>query len=78
MYGWLAAIVTYIVTSALASDDKKARDGAIRELELELKLTREKIEDSRSDGNKQEKYALMRLESKIEDDIARIKYGAKK
>ena len=52
--------------------------GVERQLELELKLTREKIEDSRNDGNKQEKYALMRLESKIEDDIARLKYDAKK
>ena len=69
------AVVTFMVSRALKSDDKKTRDKVVRELEEELKLTREKIEDSRSDGNKQAKYALMRLESKLEKQIAEVKYG---
>ena len=64
-----------MVSRALKSDDKKTRDKVVRELEEELKITREKIEDSRSDGNKQAKYALMRLESKLEKQIAEVKYG---
>ena len=69
------AVVTFMVSRALKSDDKKTRDKVVRELEEELKITREKIEDSRSDGNKQAKYALMRLESKLEKQIAEVKYG---
>lgn len=59
------------------SDDEKTRQKIIRELETELKMTREKIEDAKGDNQRQAKYQLMRLESKIEDELARIKYGAK-
>ena len=48
----------------------------IRELETELKLTREKIEDAKSDNDRSKKYELMRIESKLEDELARVKYKA--
>ena len=44
-------------------------------MEMELKLTREKIEDARRKDDDKAKYELMRLESRIEDNIAKIKYG---
>ena len=69
------AVVTFMVSRALKSDDKKTRDKVVHELEEELKLTREKIEDARGDGNKEAKYALMRLESKLEKQISEVKYG---
>ena len=45
----------------------------IGELEEELKITREKIEDARSSGDQKAKYELMRLESKIEQEIIRLR-----
>ena len=74
-FGPIAAIVTFLGTSYLKTDDKKMRNQIVRELELELKITKEKIEDARSNGDKSDKYQLMRIESKIEDQLADIKYG---
>lgn len=69
------AIVTFLVQRWMKTDDDKIRGKIVRELEVELKLTREKIEDAKGDNARKEKYELMRLESKIEDELARIKYG---
>ena len=65
------ALVGYILRNA--SLDADARKQVLRELEDELKITREKIEDSRGDENKQNKYELMRIESKLDKEINRIK-----
>ena len=75
--GPAVAIVTFLVQRWMKTDDDKIRGKIVRELEVELKLTREKIEDAKGDGARQQKYQLMRLESKIEDELARIKYGKK-
>lgn len=56
-----------------ADDATKAK--IIQELELELKMTREKIDDAKASGDKKAKYQLMRVENKIIQEIARIKYG---
>ena len=69
------AIVGFLTIRALKTDDKKIRNSVERELETELKLTREKIEDARRKDDDKAKYELMRLESKIEDNLAKIKYG---
>ena len=47
----------------------------LNELDLELKITREKIDDARSRGDNKAKYDLMRIENRIEREIFRIKYG---
>lgn len=57
-----------------ADDNTKAR--IVQELELELKMTREKIDDAKAAGDKKAKYQLMRVENKIIHEISRIKYGA--
>jgi hypothetical protein len=49
----------------------------VQELELELKMTREKIDDAKAAGDKKAKYELMRVENKIEMELSRIKYGAR-
>lgn len=64
-------LVGYIVRNA--SLNINARTQVIRDLEEELKITKEKIDDSRGDENKQKKYELMRIESKLEKEISRIK-----
>lgn len=47
----------------------------LNELDLELKITREKIDDAKSKGDTKAKYQLMRIENNIEREIFRIKYG---
>lgn len=53
-------------------DDSKRQ--VLNELDLELKICREKIDDAKSKGDNKAKYDLMRLENKIEKEIFRIKY----
>jgi len=53
----------------------KARKRILNDLEDELKIVDAKIEDSRNDNQKEKKYQLMRIKSKLEKDISRIKYG---
>lgn len=55
--------------------DKRERKRIQGDLDLELKMVREKIEDARSAGNTKAKYDLMRIENKLEKDLNRIKYN---
>ena len=55
----------------------RAKQKLIQELELELKMTREKIDDAKAAGDKKAKYELMRVENKIEMELGRVKYGAR-
>lgn len=52
--------------------DARVRKQVIDELQEELKMIDEKIDDAKSDGNKQQKYQLMRMRSKVEKEIERI------
>ncbi len=65
------SLVVYIVRNATLNANARAL--VKRELEDELKLVKEKIEDAKGDENKQTKYELMRIESKLEREIARVK-----
>ena len=38
-------------------------------------LQQEKIEDAKSENDKKKKYQLMRIESTLQKEITRIKYG---
>lgn len=69
-----------VLLGRIATDkhfDKKERAAMLRELETELKVTREKIEDSKGDENKKAKYELMRIEDKLVTQIDKIRYGLK-
>ena len=55
-----------------ASVDMRVRREILQDLKMELKMVEEKIEDARSDGNKKEKYQLMRTKQKLENEIVRI------
>jgi len=55
--------------------DKKVKNQILQELNLELKIVDEKLEDSRSDGNRKSKYELMRIKNKLEQEIDRIRYN---
>jgi hypothetical protein len=75
---WRMNVYIGTVKEMMGFDDSKrteARNQIINELELELKITREKIEDAKNAGNIKAKYELMRVEHKIEKEIYRIRYG---
>ena len=83
--GLILRIVTYLGTlgaltytafkTVADSSGSNTRSAIIGELELELKITREKIEDAKSKGDTKAKYELMRIENKIEEEIFRVKYN---
>lgn len=54
---------------------KKVRKHCIAELQLELRITREKLEDAKASGDKKAKYDLMRVENAIEKEIDRITHA---
>lgn len=68
------ALVVDIVTHKKAK--KQARARVLKELEIELKMVKEKIKDAESDNNRKAKYQLMRLESELEKNIEKVKYSA--
>lgn len=55
--------------------EKREKQRILLELETDLKLCKEKIEDAKSENDKKKKYQLMRIESSLEKEITRIKYG---
>lgn len=72
----LLGIIAGVVQSIRYAKDKNAaKTMAINELELELKITEEKIDDSRSNGDNEAKYKLMRIKNKLEHEIVRLKYA---
>ena len=73
-FGGALAIVTFLGTLALhKSITKKTRGRIMQELQMELKMVREKIEDAKSAGDNENKYKLMRLENKIETQIEDVR-----
>lgn len=55
--------------------EKREKKRILLELETDLKLCKEKIEDAKSENDKKKKYQLMRIESTLQKEITRIKYG---
>lgn len=73
--GPVIAIITTMTSLAIDKKlDDKERKKILVDLEGELKIVNEKLEDSRSDGDKKSKYELMRIKQKLEKDIERIKF----
>lgn len=57
--------------------DRRIRNELIREVETEIKITDEKISDANSNNDTDKKYKLMRIKSKLEEELARIKSNSK-
>ncbi len=75
------ALITGITFIGFICTDKyldgKERAKILRELEDELQVVNEKIEDSRGDDNKQNKYELMRIRNKLQRTSEKIRLGLK-
>lgn len=83
MYG-ATATVDILLVPALAiirhfskMKDRRIRNQTIRELETEIKITDEKINDANSNSDADAKYKLMRIRSKLEEELLRIKSNSK-
>lgn len=79
--GLVPLIITLIATiTGLAIDtrlDIKERKKLLHELKTELAIVNEKLEDSRGDEKKENKYQLIRIKKKLEADIERIEFRLK-
>lgn len=70
------AAIGFLVHFALDKQvDRKVRQNIVKELREELAIVTEKIEDAKGDQNKSKKYQLMRIKTKLENDIERIQYN---
>ncbi len=76
--GPVFAVIGLITGIAIdKSLDHTVRQQILHEMEAEMKIIEEKISDAKSAGDKKEKYQLMRLQSTLEKDIDRVRYGLK-
>lgn len=71
----LVAIGLLCRKELMSRTEKREKQRILLELETDLKLCKEKIEDAKSENDKKKKYQLMRIESSLEKEITRIKYG---
>ena len=70
-------IVLAICHKASNTKNVRIRNELIRELKAEIKVTEEKIEDAKSNGDNQQKYKLMRIKEKLEAEVVRISSNSK-
>lgn len=73
----IAAIGLLVATAVDKKIDAKYRKSILVDLKNELKMVEEKLEDARSDGARDKKYQLMRIQQKLKADIERIEYNLK-
>lgn len=57
--------------------DRRERTKLLQEIEDEIQLVNEKIDDSRGDDNKQNKYELMRIRNQLKRTQDKIRFGLK-
>lgn len=55
----------------------RMRNELIREIQTNIKVCDEKINDANTEGNKEEKYSLMRIKDKLEAELIRVKTNSK-
>lgn len=83
MYGaaasWsiLMVPVTALCRHYSKSKDRRVRNQLVRELDTEIEICKTKIEDASSMGHNQEKYKLMRIKSKLEEQKLRVLSNSK-
>lgn len=70
-------IVLAISQKASHSKDVRIRNELMRELQAEIKVTEEKIEDAKSNGDNQQKYKLMRIKDRLQAELTRVQSNSK-
>lgn len=75
-FGKVKGVIALVVKYALKKRTKVSeRRKILMELDTEIEMITEKIEDARSDGNREAKYAMMRTKKELENARKRIEYG---
>lgn len=83
MYGAGASVkLSMVPVIAIARHFSKQKDDRIRnelarELDTNIKVCDEKISDAAADGNKEEKYRLMRIKSELEKEVLRVRSNSR-
>lgn len=70
-------IVLAICQKFSHSKDIRIRNELVRELKAEIKVTEEKIEDAKANGDNKQKYQLMRIKEKLDAELVRVGVNSK-
>lgn len=73
----LLNIVLAISHKLSAMKDERLKNELVRELKAEIRVTEEKIEDAKANGDNQQKYRLMRIKEKLDAELTRVGANAK-
>ncbi len=71
-------IVTIIATKISNKKDERIRTEFINELEAEIEICEKKIEDASMESNKSDKYKLMRVRKRLQQQLLRVKFNSEK
>ena len=71
-YSLLMVPITMIARHYSKQKDRRIRNQLARELNTEIEICKEKIQDASSNGDNKEKYKLMRIKSKLEQERTRV------
>jgi hypothetical protein len=83
LYGTSATVglatlpITLMARHYSKQKDRRIRNEFLKEIETEIKICDEKISDAAGEGDKQEKYKLMRIKAKLENELLRIKMNSR-
>ncbi len=75
-FGPIKGIIALVVRYALKKNTTMAeRKKIIMSLQEELEMLDEKIDDAKSDGDREAKYAMMRTRAELKNALQRVQYG---
>lgn len=83
LYGGAAQIklalvpITALTRHFSKEKDRRIRNELLNKLETEIKICDEKINDANSEGDKNEKYQLMRIKAKLERERLRVRTNSR-
>lgn len=82
LYGSVAQVklsllpITFTLRHFSKERDKRIRNQCLREIQTNIKICDEKINDANNSDNKEEKYRLMEVKSKLEGELQRVKFNS--
>lgn len=83
MYGATTSVsvlllpVTMIARHYSKQKDRRVRNQLAKEIETEIEVCKEKINDASAQGDNKQKYQLMRIKSKLEQERTRVLFNSK-
>lgn len=83
LYGTVAQMklalipITAMIRHFSKEKDRRIRNELLSKLETEIKICDEKINDANSEGDKKEKYELMRIKAKLERELLRVRTNSR-